>query len=91
MARNWAKALIATPNDIGAALAAYESDLFPRSAEVADATAQNLSRFFGDDAPHSVVDLFSQYLKGRQDRAHSRRSLGETRSHLGGGYAAAVL
>ncbi len=58
-----AKALIATPNDIGAALAAYESDLFPRSAEVADATARNLSRFFGDDAPHSVVDLFSQYLK----------------------------
>ena len=54
-----AKALIATPDDIDAALAAYEDDLFPRSAEVADRTARNLTQFFGDAAPHSVVSLFS--------------------------------
>ena len=57
-----AQALVATPDDIEVALAAYENDLFPRSAEVADETAQNLKRFFDDTAPQSVVDLFSRHL-----------------------------
>jgi 2-polyprenyl-6-methoxyphenol hydroxylase-like FAD-dependent oxidoreductase len=46
-----AKAIIAAPDDIEAALAAYENDLFPRSAEVTAETAQNLKRFFDDTAP----------------------------------------
>ena len=53
-----AKALVAHPHNIETALTAYETDLFPRSSEVAKASADNLDRFFGNDAPGSVVALF---------------------------------
>lgn len=57
-----ARALLAHPGDDEAALAAYESDLFPRSETFARETAQNLERFFDGTAPQSVVELFSKHL-----------------------------
>jgi 2-polyprenyl-6-methoxyphenol hydroxylase-like FAD-dependent oxidoreductase len=57
-----ARALIGSPDDVEAALAAYERELFPRSAQVADETVRNLAKFFDDSAPHGVVGLFSKHL-----------------------------
>jgi 2-polyprenyl-6-methoxyphenol hydroxylase-like FAD-dependent oxidoreductase len=53
------KALCAHLDDIEVALEEYEGALFPRSASVAEQTARNHTRFFGDDAPQSVVELFA--------------------------------
>ncbi len=60
------KAIAANPDDIEAALAAYEKDLFPRSASTAAETDRNLKLFFDGNAPQSVVDLFTN----RQVTAH---------------------
>jgi 2-polyprenyl-6-methoxyphenol hydroxylase-like FAD-dependent oxidoreductase len=57
-----AKFVVAEPAHVDRAVTAYESALFPRSAEVAAQSAANLLRFFGQDAPQSVVELF----RGRQ-------------------------
>lgn len=54
-----ARAIVDHPGDAEAALAAYEHDLFPRSARVARASAENLTRFFDKTAPQSVAALFS--------------------------------
>jgi len=53
-----ANAFADDPDDIDAALNAYEGTLFTRSADVAKQSAQNLRRFFDDTAPWSVVELF---------------------------------
>lgn len=55
------KTLAANPGDVEAALAAYEKELFPRSASAAAAADRNLKLFFDDNAPRSVVDLFANY------------------------------
>lgn len=53
-----AKALILHPQNVDGALTTYEAALFPRSRDVAQTSAENLARFFGEGAPGSVVDLF---------------------------------
>jgi hypothetical protein len=55
------KAIAANPDDVEAALIAYERDLFPRSASAAAEAVRNLKLFFDDNAPQSVVDLFANY------------------------------
>jgi 2-polyprenyl-6-methoxyphenol hydroxylase-like FAD-dependent oxidoreductase len=55
------KALAANPGNVEAALIAYETGLFPRSASAAAEADRNLKLFFNDSAPQSVVDLFANY------------------------------
>lgn len=54
-----ARALVEHRGDSERALAVYEQELFPRSARVAEQSARNLERFFGTDAPASVVEMFT--------------------------------
>ncbi len=56
------QALTSHPDDIEAALAVYEKDLFPRSMSAAEESDRNLRLFFDDHAPQSVVDLFNHYF-----------------------------
>jgi len=51
-------ALIHRSCDREGALAAYEGDMFARSAPIAQLSAANLARFFGPDAPTDAVELF---------------------------------
>ncbi|MGY4769222.1 FAD-dependent oxidoreductase [Kribbella sp. CWNU-51] len=54
-----AAALIAHPYDTEAALAAYESDLFPRAEQSAAESAANLDLCFAPDAPTGLLKFFS--------------------------------
>lgn len=53
------KAIAANPGDLEAALLAYETDLFPRSASVAAEGAEGNFKLFGPDAPQNLVDFFT--------------------------------
>ena len=54
-----AKAIVAHPGDLEAALAAYEKQLFPRSAQAAEEAVGIFNVCFGSDAPQSLVDMFT--------------------------------
>lgn len=53
------KAIAANPNDIEAALLAYEKDLFPRSASEAADASRIIEVCFGGNAPQSLVDFLT--------------------------------
>jgi 2-polyprenyl-6-methoxyphenol hydroxylase-like FAD-dependent oxidoreductase len=53
------KAIAANPDDIEAALTAYEKDLFPRSASEAVEAQGVLELCLGPNAPQSLVDFFT--------------------------------
>jgi 2-polyprenyl-6-methoxyphenol hydroxylase-like FAD-dependent oxidoreductase len=52
-------AIAAHAGDVEAALAEYEDTLFPRSAEAAAESTRILTLCLDDDAPHSLVDMFT--------------------------------
>lgn len=53
-----AKVLAANGADVEAALLAYETDLFPRSAVAAAEATQLVGTLFGDNSPHGLVEAF---------------------------------
>ena len=54
-----AKAIVAHPGDVEAALAAYEAALFPRSAAEAVEAIRTFEACFGQQAPQSLLAFFS--------------------------------
>ncbi|GAA0251229.1 NAD(P)/FAD-dependent oxidoreductase [Cryptosporangium japonicum] len=54
-----AAAIAAHPSDAEAALASYESDLFPRSLAEGTEAARDFELIFGADTPHSLLALFA--------------------------------
>jgi 2-polyprenyl-6-methoxyphenol hydroxylase-like FAD-dependent oxidoreductase len=55
-----AKAIVAHRGDLEAALSAYEEALFPRSAQAAAEAQQLHGILYGEQSPHSLVDMFRQ-------------------------------
>jgi 2-polyprenyl-6-methoxyphenol hydroxylase-like FAD-dependent oxidoreductase len=55
-----AKAIVANRVDVEAALLAYETDLFPRSAFEAPEAERMQEVLFGDNSPQSLLDFFAE-------------------------------
>ena len=49
------------PGDTAAALATYETALFPRAAAAAAESAQSLDIIFRDDSPQGLIDMFAGF------------------------------
>jgi 2-polyprenyl-6-methoxyphenol hydroxylase-like FAD-dependent oxidoreductase len=55
------KAIAANRGDVEAALLAYETDLFPRSASEAAQAERMQEVLFGDNSPQSLLDFFTSH------------------------------
>lgn len=66
-----AEAIAAHPDDLEAALASYESALFPRSAAAAAGAVEVLEACLGADAPHSLVRFLDQARGADEDAART--------------------
>jgi 2-polyprenyl-6-methoxyphenol hydroxylase-like FAD-dependent oxidoreductase len=62
-----ATAIADSPDDLEAALAAYEADLFERAEEAADESARSLQVIFAPDAPYSLVEMFAHFGEDEPD------------------------
>jgi 2-polyprenyl-6-methoxyphenol hydroxylase-like FAD-dependent oxidoreductase len=52
---------IAEHDDLDAALAAYEAEMFPRGTEAARESAENLASSFAPDAPQGMLDKMTEW------------------------------
>ncbi|MFD8336629.1 FAD-dependent oxidoreductase [Streptomyces solisilvae] len=59
------KAIAAHPDDIETGFAEYEKALFPRSVEVVAEGNLLQQRLFDDNAPHSLIDMFTGHEQPR--------------------------
>ncbi|MFD8284561.1 FAD-dependent oxidoreductase [Streptomyces solisilvae] len=59
------KAIAAHPDDIETGFAEYEKALFPRSAEVVAEGNLLQQRLFDDNAPHGLIDMFTEHEQPR--------------------------
>ncbi|MCX5251577.1 FAD-dependent monooxygenase [Streptomyces sp. NBC_00201] len=53
------QALAAHPDDVEAALTEYEQAMFPRSTDSATGGDELYEHMFGDDSPHSMINMFN--------------------------------
>lgn len=72
-----ARFLLASPENMEAALSAYEEQMFQRSSAEAAQAAPMQEMLFGMNAPQSLIDFFNE-MAAEGEPSHARPSLGES-------------
>ncbi|MEV4602739.1 NAD(P)/FAD-dependent oxidoreductase [Amycolatopsis sp. NPDC049253] len=73
-----ALAVVESGADVEAALARYEKAMFPRSAEAARGSAENLVTMFAADAPDGLLAVFGGHRNSVDRRGEDRYALGSS-------------